>query len=280
MTHEQPSTDRVVRAITEDGSLRILAIATVDTVQGVLDAQGLSGDECAIVGELVTGAALLREAMAPDDRLQIVVKHPVYGSLTADTHGGGMTRALAQLPLDTPMPLGPETLLTVIRAMPNGELHQGVIETADEGGISAAMMSYLQNSEQVHTVVAVGTVIEEGQVLYSGGYLVQLLPNADIETLRAITERLERLEPLETLFERTLCAPAVLLDQVLGPIPYRQLADGPVFFGCNCSEDRVLGALSTLSATDIEDLFEEDEAVSINCDYCSRSYDISLDQLT
>src|SRR5690554_7233605 len=101
---------------------------------------------------------MLRQAMSPDYRFQIVLKQNGGGTITADAFPEGMTRGLLQIPEDTELTFGPDTLLTAIRAMPNDALHQGVIETTSQDGVSQALMTYLASSEQVHSVISVGTV--------------------------------------------------------------------------------------------------------------------------
>ncbi|MBA2662225.1 MAG: Hsp33 family molecular chaperone HslO [Bradymonadaceae bacterium] len=273
--------DGVLRAMTEDGSFRIITICATNTAQGVLDAQGVGDeDDRRLVANLVVGAVLLREAMAPDYRLQAVLKHPIFGSVTADSFPEGQTRGLVQLPLDTPLELGDATHLTVIRAVHGGALHQGVVETTAEGGVSQALMTYLASSEQVHSVIAVGSIFDEtGRVVHAGGYLVQLLPGADAEMLAVVIARLERASAIELLLERTLGAPEVLLHQLFGNIPHTILAENEVYYGCNCSEERVATALATLSDDDLEELFAGDDEVSIDCDYCGKVYDIDREAI-
>ncbi|MEZ4307686.1 MAG: Hsp33 family molecular chaperone HslO, partial [Polyangiaceae bacterium] len=61
-----PPADTVVRAVTQDGAFRVIVTLTTATVKGAVTAQDVSGSTAARLGELVTGAVLVREAMAPD----------------------------------------------------------------------------------------------------------------------------------------------------------------------------------------------------------------------
>ena len=68
------STDSVLRAITDDGAFRVIVARTTDTVQNVLKAQGAQGPTARHLGDLVTGAVLFRETMAPNLRVQGILK--------------------------------------------------------------------------------------------------------------------------------------------------------------------------------------------------------------
>ena len=96
MVHE----DNVLRAITDDGAFRIIAADTIATVRGALEAQRPATPELArVFADLLTGAVLVRESMAPDNRLQAVLQGDVPRMrMIADTHPDGATRGLLQLP--------------------------------------------------------------------------------------------------------------------------------------------------------------------------------------
>src|SRR5213075_1146692 len=94
------------------------------------------------------------------------------GTLVADSHPTGRTRGLVSRPDGTNrLSVGPGSMLRLMRTLHDGTLQQGIVEVP-EGGISEALMTYMQVSEQVITMVSVGTVFDEaGAVVSAGGYL-------------------------------------------------------------------------------------------------------------
>ena len=56
--------------------------------------------------------------------------------------------------------IGPGSLLQVLRTMPRGSIHQGVVEVPERAGISGALMAYMQESEQVASVISVCTQLD------------------------------------------------------------------------------------------------------------------------
>ena len=69
-TPATPATDRVIRAMTNDGAFRVIAAVTTQTVRGAVAAQQAKGAIAARFGDLLTGSILIREAMSPTLRVQ------------------------------------------------------------------------------------------------------------------------------------------------------------------------------------------------------------------
>ena len=87
--------------------------------------------------------------------------------------------------------------MQMMRTLPDGKINQGFVEVPDAGGISRALMEYMQTSEQVVSMLAMGTLLDEGRVVAAGGYLVQLLPEVGRGPLMVMTERLKDFESID-----------------------------------------------------------------------------------
>ncbi len=273
------STDRVMRAMTVDGAFRVIAAVTSETVAGAIERQGIGGVTAMRVGELITGAVLLREATAPGRRVQIIVRDGQGGSLVADAHPDGSNRAMVMNRSGRALDFSNQALMQVAYTLPNGELHQGVVELSADGGISESLMSYMQVSEQVVSTIAVAAVPAEGRVGAAGGYLVQLLPDADRDALERMTERLGSFDELERILAGDEPSPGQLIESLLAGIDYAPLADTPLCFGCTCSRDRVLRGLVSLPAADLEELVAAEETLEIRCDACGATYELEPGEL-
>lgn len=270
--------DRVVRAITDDGAFRVVAATTTETVRGVARAQEARGELARHFGELVTGSILVREAMAPRLRVQGILKRPGAFSLVADAHPDGSNRGLVQRQGDAPIDLAPGALLQLMRTLPSGAIHQGIVEVP-AGGISAALMTYLQESEQVVSTIAVHTALRDDEPDRSSGFLLQLLPEVERGPLMLMTERLAGFGPLDDLLRQHGDNPPALIDELLYGMPFTRLDEAPLQFACGCSEIRVLASLASLPRADIQELFEAGEVLEVRCDYCGRLHHVSPEQL-
>ena len=276
---QQP--DSVVRAMTDDGSFRVIAARTTQTVRGSLAAQSAHGVAAVLFGDLLTGAVLVRETMAPTLRVQGILRGAAArGRLVADSHPDGMTRGLVTLPRGGgELALGGDATLEMMRSLPNGALHKGVVEVPLEGGVSTALMAYMQTSEQVASMIAVATVIRGDEVVSAGGYIVQLLPELDEGPLMVMTERLKDFQNVDHLVSMDGFTPDLLLSELLYGMPFTRLEESPVQFGCNCSQVRVVMTLSTLPRGELEELIEKGEILEIACDYCRTEYHVAPAQL-
>jgi len=276
--------DKVIRAITNDGAFRVITAITTGTVRGAVAAQGARGTVAKRFGELLTGAILIREAMSPTLRVQGILKGAGgKGSMVADSHPDGTTRGLVGFAGETGLGEGKGGILQMMRTLPNGALHQGMVEVSFEGQdnpISAALMEYMQHSEQIVSTIAVTTVLgKDQQIIAAAGYIVELLPEVERGPLMIMTQRLEDFPSLDQMLEGGELSSDSLLAELLHGMPFTKVGESPLSYACNCSELRVLSSLATLPRADLEDLLKDGKVLEISCDYCRRDYRISPAQL-
>jgi molecular chaperone Hsp33 len=271
------NSDRVIRAMTDDGSFRAVVAATTSTVSGVLNTQNVTGQTSKLFADLVTGTVLFREMMAPQLRVQTILSEG-QARLIADSNPSGQTRGLVQQiskPVPTPQ-------LQLMRTMPGGSINQGVVEVPANGDVSEAFMTYMQTSEQVTTMTSVGMTTDsdkpDAPVTAAGGYMLQLLPEAERGHLMVMTERLEDFRSIDTFLQADFDV-RTLLDELLHGIPFTIVGEDPVNYGCWCSAVSLMAALATLKREDIDELVSAGEVLEITCDYCHTEYKISPHEL-
>ncbi|HMA94575.1 MAG TPA: Hsp33 family molecular chaperone HslO [Polyangiaceae bacterium] len=276
------SSDQIHRAMTDDGSFRVLTCDVTRTIQGAIDAQRTRGDEAVTFGELLVATVLFRETMSPQLRVQGIAKTADgSGQLIADSHPSGDVRGLVQrASAEAPVTLVPGATLRMMRSMPNGSLNQGIVELGEKATVSDGMMAYMQTSEQIVTMVGVGVALDAaGKVERAGGYLVQLLPGAQRGPLMVMTERLNDFRDMVEWLRKPEYTPDWLLSELLYGMDFTRLGQSSVQYHCWCDELKVIGALATLPRPDIEELAASDEVLSINCDYCGKLYEIAPKRL-
>jgi molecular chaperone Hsp33 len=280
--------DSALRAMTDDGAFRVVVVRTTDTVRRMLELQGHSGQEAQFLGELITGAVMVRETMAPDFRLQALLRsQDNRHRLVADTHPDGGSRGLitfAQSGNSARRVQGRFEMrgssLEIVRTLYRGDVHRGVVEVPEGGGVSEALMTYLQSSEQVASMLAVACVLDDdNRVVASGGYLVQLLPEVGRGPLAIMAERLNDFRDIRELVTNTDAAPSPLLDEILYGMPFTRLHESELGWKCRCSAVRVMSSLATLSRSELAELIADGKAIELSCDFCSQTYNISPNQL-
>ena len=275
--------DLVVRAITADGAFRVIAVRTTETARDVASAQNARGPRARLLAEMLTASVLVRETMAPDLRVQAILQgDDPKTRIVADSFPDGTTRGLVQLRNGADVALGERSVLQMMRTLHSGQIQQGVVQASKSGGISGALMEYMQASEQVVSFAAVGAIQSEEGVTSAGGYIVQLLPEASEGPLMLMTERLRDFPSIEALLEQDEAAPEKLLREVLYGMPYDEVGRGTLRFECRCSDERLLATLLSLPRDDVRELIKSltpGELLEIDCDYCQRHYRISPERL-
>ena len=275
--------DSVMRAMTNDGAFRVVAARTTDTVQAVVAAQKLSGLIAHDMADLVTAAVLYRETMAPSLRVQCIVRFDEEaGQLVADSHPDGWTRGLLQPGSRDAPPDVRQTRATLemMRTLPSSDLHRGVVEVPESGNLSEAFMRYMQLSEQIVSMISLGSAVE-GENPAAGGFVVQLLPEAaEAEAaMETMTRRLEDFVEIRARLQKSDGSPSQLIEQIFEGMPFTWLDRSDICFGCQCSQVRVMTTLSILNRSDIQELVDEGEPLSIGCDYCGASYTVEIAKL-
>jgi molecular chaperone Hsp33 len=275
--------DLVVRAITADGAFRVIAVRTTETAKEVAAVQKAQGSRAKLLAEMLTAAVLVRETMAPDLRVQGILQgDDPKTRIVADSFPDGTTRGLVQLRNGTDVALGQRAVLQMMRTLHNGQIQQGMVQASETGGISGALMEYMQASEQVISFAAVGAVSQDDGVISAGGYIVQLLPEASEGPLMVMTERLKDFPSIQDLLAKNEASPEHLLSEVLYGMPYDEVGRGTLRFECRCSEERLLATLLSLPRADIRELvtgIHPGEVLEIDCDYCQRHYRIPPERL-
>jgi molecular chaperone Hsp33 len=267
----------LVRAVTFDGTFRVVAVDATDAVAGVVSAQKATGPAARCLGDLVVAAVLYRETMAPDLRVQVILKaQDGKHHAVADTIAGGAVRGLLQAAKGAgAFELGPGALIQVMRTLHDGRIAQGTVEAPAHGGVSAALMAYMQTSEQVHSMIAIGTRFDGDRVVRSGGYMVQLLPDVGTGPLAIMTERLEDFRTLDEVLVRDEFSASWLTGELLWGMPFEHTGQSMVRFACWCDRARVMGAIGSLAPAEIRELASSDEPLDITCDYCGKVYSIA-----
>ena len=141
-------------------------------------------------------------------------------------------------------------------------------------------MRYMQLSEQSVSMISLGSSLA-GEQPAAGGYLVQLLPEAtEAEAaMQTMTKRLEDFVEIRERLRASDGSPTRLIEQIFEGMPFTWLHQSDIRFGCQCSQLRVMTTLSLLDRSEIQDLVDEGEPVSIGCDYCGASYTVEIAHL-
>ena len=274
-------TDRTIRAMTDDGAFRVIAVRMTDTVAEAIRIQGATGSDAVLFGELMAACVLTRETMSPGHRTQVSVRDGYGGQLFVDSHPGGLTRGVRNAPTSNEhLTIDDGSLLKCVRVLYTGELHESITQMPADGDVSQAFMTYMKISEQVASFIRVSCVMEAGQVRACGGFIVQLLPDVTREPLDTLTRRLEGIGNFAEDLRSVDADPEVLITSLLEGFEHTVLGRADVHFGCLCDSTRLLSAVAALGREEVEAIIAQGEPLEITCDYCLTSYEMAPHQLS
>ena len=147
------------------------------------------------------------------------------------------------------------------------------------GEIAEDLTYYFAESEQVPSSVGLGVLVDTDlSVRQSGGFIIQVMPQADGQVINQLETALRSMKSVTSMLSDGL-TPEMILSQVLGELDVKIEEKMPVSFSCDCSKDRVRHVLSTLQMSDLESLAADDKPIDIACNFCGKSYRFHADEL-
>ena len=218
--------------------------------------------------------------------LQVQCGGPIGGmTVTADSKGevkGYVHNPDVMLPpkngkLDVGGALGPG-FLNVIKDMGLKEPYVGQV-ALQTGEIAEDLTYYFAASEQVPSAVGLGVLMnKDNTVRQAGGFIVQVMPFAEEETIAKLEANVQKIQSVTTLLEQGH-TPESLLEQVLDGFDIEINDRIPTEFYCNCSKERVEKALISIGRKELNEMIQEGKKVELNCHFCNTNYTFSVEEL-
>ncbi len=285
--------DHLIRATAADGGIRAVGVITTKAVQEAKERHQLSYVATAALGRAMSSGLLLVSNMKKEgSRVNIKIRgNGPLGGLLVDARLDGTVRGYVgnprvELPpnqqgkLDVGAAVGRQGYLYVVRDMGYGYPYSSTVELVS-GEIGEDIAHYLATSEQTPSALMVGVFADKQGVTVSGGLLLQILPKAAEEPQLAETleSRISQLGSFTSLLRQGKTLTDIFED-LLGDLglyifPEIQM----VRFHCNCSLERVLGALKMLGVDELEDMIVKDGGAEATCQFCGKTYWANVDHL-
>lgn len=282
-------TDHMIRVLTLDGAIRVSVAATTFLVEEVRRRQQTDPTATVAVGRLATAAALMGSLLKGEQRIGLTVEgNGPLQRIQAETDALGHVRATlkvahAGLPprdgrFDVAGAIGHAGFLHVIKDLDLKEPYRGMVQLVSSE-IAEDLAYYFTTSEQTPSSVALGVELgQQAEVVAAGGFLLQLMPDADETVIERLSEHLAKLPPTTRMLRQGL-SPEAIAERLLDSYPYRIVGSTELKFTCNCSQRQTLNLLRTLGADELDRLIEEDGGASVTCEYCKEVYTVTADVL-
>lgn len=276
--------NELVRMISEDGTLYVLALNSTEMVQEMQNIHNTSKVCSAALGRLITASSMMGVLLKGEK-----------DTLTVKMNGGGPASPVVAVSnskgdvkgyigfnkvnmplngkgkLDVSGAIGKDGFLTVIKDLGMKEPYCAQIPIMT-GEVAEDITAYYATSEQTPTVCALGVLVdpETENVLLAGGFLIQLLPTADEQTISLVEKGLENLKPVTTMLAEGL-TPEDICRRALPEFSLQLLDTQEVGYKCDCSLERVTAALIGAGAEGLREM-AEDENTEVCCHFCNKKY--------
>ena len=117
--------------------------------------------------------------------------------------------------LDVRRAVGTDGMLTIVKDLGLRDFFTGSVPIVS-GELGEDFTYYFAASEQVPSSVGLGVLVNpDNTILAAGGFIIQLMPGIEDETITIIEEKLSSMEPVSKLIAKGL-SPEELLQEILG----------------------------------------------------------------
>ena len=282
--------DYLVRAIGYNGQVRAFATRTTETVAEAQRRHNTWPVVSAALGRTMTASVMMGAMLKGNEKITVKIEgNGPIGPIVVDADAKGDVRGFVTNgqvhfdlnehgKLDVRAGVGNEGFMTIVKDLGMRDMFTGQTPIIS-GEIAEDFTYYFATSEQVPSSVGLGVLVNpDNSVLAAGGFILQIMPGCEEETIDALEKQLASIEPVSKMIEKGL-TPEQILEQVLGTGNVQVLDSMPVKFQCQCSKERYGAAIIGLGVQEIQEMIEEQGEIETQCHFCLQTYDFSQQEL-
>jgi len=170
-----------------------------------------------------------------------------------------------------------------------GERYQGIVPL-DGDSLADAAQHYFLQSEQIPSLVRLGTRRDADGRLIAGGLFLQHLPEGEEggERLHARQEDHPEWHHVEalgsTMGADELADATIPLETLVWRLfneepEVRLLGGADLSRGCRCDADYILSVLAKFPASERAEMADEAGMITVDCAFCAKKFPVTLDQV-
>lgn len=282
---------RIIRTISEDGSVVAYAVDATDIVSEIEQIHKTSAVVTAALGRLSIAASLMGYGLKGDNET-ITLRFDGNGPsgmliAVSDCHGNVksyVSNPVVEIPLnqygklDVKGAVGTDGTLSVVKDLRLKEPYVGQVPIVS-GEIAEDIVNYFATSEQIPSVCGLGVLVNPDlTVKAAGGYIIQLLPFADESCIDILEDNIKRLPTVTEMLSNGLDGKDIALKVLEGLKP-EVLDESEAVYKCDCSKERVEKALISLGKQELEKMADEQPQTEVCCHFCNKKYTFSKEEV-
>ena len=281
---------KIIRAMDEAGMVRVNFIDSTDIVNRAQKIHMTSPVATAALGRTLSITAIMGSMLKGEaDSVTVLIKGDgPLGGIVCVADGKGMVKGYVHQPL-VDLPLKPNGKLDVSGAVGKGSLsiskdlglkepYLGQVPLVT-GEIAEDFTYYFAKSEQTPTAVALGVLVDRDySVKCAGGLLVQLMPDADDETIGLVERNIKNLSPVTEMMDSGLTS-VDIVGKILAGLPFTILDSVEYEYRCDCNLDKIKRALISMGEKELQDIIETEGKAELTCQFCPEVYRLNQEEL-
>lgn len=288
--------DRTIKGLAWEGKVSIIVAETTELIEKIRNLQNLTPTTTAVLGRVATisGMMGLTEIKEKEDSITIQIngKGPV-GSIVAVVKRENSQSLIkiytqnpaVELPLNAKgkiavgQAVGTDGFLNIIKENEFTEKSYNGIVPLVSGEIAEDFTQYFAQSSQKPTVIALGVLVDQNGVKKSGGYMLQLMPDATEQEISKIEKAIADVAPISQMLEQGMSLEEIARTVTGDENALFLINDLSIEFKCDCSKERFADGLACIGKQELENILREDGKADTKCHFCNQEYHFSKEEL-
>lgn len=276
--------DKIIKVLAYDGKVSIICAKTTNLVEEARKIHDLTPTTTAVLGRVLTMASIMgSELKNKEDNITIQIdgKGPVGKIVVISNNNakvkGYMQNPLVELPLnnlgkiDVGGAVGRNGYINIIKDIGLKDPYIGITPIVS-GEIAEDFTKYFADSEQKPTAIALGVLVNKDGTKSSGGYRLNLMPDATEDIITKLEENINKAGSISSMLSENLSlediAKKVTGDNNLVIVENNIEPQ----YECDCSKEKFEKGLISLGKRELENIIKEDDKIETVCQFCNKKY--------
>ena len=283
--------DKLVRGTAKDGMVRVIGAITTDIVDFGTKAHECTPVASAALGRMLTAGVLVGSTLK-SEKEKVTLKMDGGGeakgvTVVADSKRnvkGYIGNPYIDLPLnekgklDVSKAFGKNGMLYVIKDLGLKDPYVGQVPITS-GEIAEDFTYYFTVSEQTPSAVALGVLVDKDlSIKAAGGFIIQMMPDADELLADILMYRLQEIPPVTQMIAEGKTIEDIL-QYIFDGMDLKLLQESKPEYKCDCSRDKIEKALISIGEKDLREIYNDNKDEEVVCNFCNKKYSFSHEDI-
>ena len=288
--------NRVAKFLAYDGKVSLVCTNTTELVEEIRNLHDLTPTTTAAMGRFATISGMMgfTDIKEKDDYITLQIKGDgPMGKLISVVKRDDVTSKVkvcvdnphveltlkSNGKLDVGGAIGKNGFLNIINKNEVTDTNYTGLVPVVSGEIAEDFTEYFAQSKQKPTVIALGVLVNKNGVKSSGGYMIQLMPDATEEDIVKIEKALETAPTISEMISQNKSLEDIA-KIVTGDENILILAQElNMIYECDCNKEKFEKGLISIGKEELSKIINEDGKADTICHFCNKEYHFSKEEL-